>query len=87
MNTWCVSSNILRFVSWLLQLNPDARGDEFKIRSKDSRGLKKRTLSHRATKYGKTLTEWQSGTKGAASPLRAYRHGSYGMEIPWVLGP
>jgi hypothetical protein len=42
-------------------------------------------FSHRHTRDGKTVTESTMTKRDKASPLRAHRHGSYGVKVPLVV--
>jgi hypothetical protein len=44
-------------------------------------------FSHRQTRDEKTVTETTMTKRDKDSPLRAYRHGSYGVKVPLVVVP
>lgn len=45
------------------------------------------TMLYRLTRNGQTITESTMGKRDKDSPLRAYRHGSYGVKVPLVVAP
>lgn len=45
------------------------------------------TMLHRLTRDGQTITESTMGKRDKDSPLRVYRHGSYGIKLPLVVVP